>query len=130
MYFTWNIFPAGAGAYLAAGETWVSACCAARGSEKTSPSHTAAMRRRRLNAFIILTATVFMAGITSSASAVDVGRIALVALVHPGLWMARAIRAGKRLIVRRIRMANRADTVCAAVIDAPEIVCKCRPKPI
>jgi hypothetical protein len=71
-----------------------------------------------------------MAGITSSASAVDVGRIALVALVHPGLWMARAIRAGKRLIVRRIRMANRADTVCAAVIDVPEIVCKCRPKPI
>jgi len=70
-----------------------------------------------------------MAGVTSSASAVDVGPITLMSLGHVGLWMARAIRAGEGCIVRRVRMASRADAVCAVVIHVPEIVSKCRPQP-
>ena len=71
-----------------------------------------------------------MAGITSSAGAVDVGRIALVLLVHLGLRMASAIRADKRSIGRRIRMASRAYAACVAVGHAPEVVSKRRAKPI
>ena len=70
-----------------------------------------------------------MAGVTSNARTVDVRRIALMFLVHLRLWMARAVRAGKRRIVRRIRMTRRANAVGVAVIHAPEIVGKCRPQP-
>ena len=70
-----------------------------------------------------------MAGVTSNALAVDVRRIALMLLVHLCLWMARAVRAGKRRIVRRIRMTRRANAVGVAVIHVPEIVGKCRPQP-
>lgn len=47
---------------------------------------------------LILTAAVLVAGIAGSASAVDVGRIALVRLVNFGLRMASAIRANERRV--------------------------------
>jgi hypothetical protein len=80
--------------------------------------------------FFILSATVFVAGITSNASAVDVGRIALVSLVHIGLGVTSTIRARKRRIGRGTRMAGRAKAARIVVIHVPKIVSKRRPKPI
>ena len=89
------------------------------------------MNTRHVNAFFILTATVFVAGITSRPGAVDIGRIAPVGLVNLGLRMAGVVRTNKgRIAARGIRVASRAHTARATVVEAPEIMSKRRTQPV
>lgn len=88
------------------------------------------MSTKRLNTFFILSATIFVAGVASRASAVYVVRDALVSVVDLGLGMAGVVRARKPGVVRGSCMARRAHTVGVAVIDAPETVSERRPEPV
>jgi hypothetical protein len=71
-----------------------------------------------------------VAGIASGTGAVHVGGNALMGLIDFGLRVASAIRADKCRVARGIRVASRAHAVCAAVIQAPEVMSECRAEPI
>jgi len=68
--------------------------------------------------------------VACDSSAVDVGRIPLVYLVHRGLWMASAIRADKYRIVRGIRMASPAHAARVAMTSDPPGMSERRSQPI